>query len=104
MTSALAGPAHKASDARVKSAAAAAPAPIHSILSNIIISIISANRIRSGNGPIGHRGRCVMTMGRRRARRYPMKMVRRGMRSVARCHEHGMDRDNSFEEFCAASE
>jgi hypothetical protein len=45
-----------------------------------------------------------MTMGRRRARRYPMKMVRRRLRSAARCHEHGMDRDNGVEEFAAASQ
>jgi hypothetical protein len=45
-----------------------------------------------------------MTMGCRRARRYPMKMVRRGLCNVARCHEHGMDRNNGFEEFAAASQ
>jgi hypothetical protein len=33
-----------------------------------------------------------------------MKMVRRGLRGVPRCHEHGMDRDNGFTEFAAASE
>jgi hypothetical protein len=33
-----------------------------------------------------------------------MKMVRRGSRNVARCHEHGMDRDTGFAEFAAASE
>jgi hypothetical protein len=33
-----------------------------------------------------------------------MKMVRRGLRSVARCHEHGMDRDDRFEELAAASQ
>jgi len=45
-----------------------------------------------------------MTMVRRRLRRYPMKMVRRGLRCVARCHEHGMDRDERVEEVAVASE
>jgi hypothetical protein len=33
-----------------------------------------------------------------------MKMVRRPVRVMARCHEHGMDRGDRFDEVAAASD